>query len=294
MKVIVTGATGLVGSALVERLTAAGHTALSLGRGKSNDLRWDPAAGQLDPAAVAGADAVVHLAGENIAGARWNAEVKRRIRDSRVQGTELLSRTLAALDPKPKVLVSASAIGYYGDRGDEKLDEQARPGSGFLPDVCREWEEATEPARLAGLRVVNLRIGIVLSKDGGALAKMLLPFRLGGGGRVGSGRQYWSWISLDDLIGAIVYAVETPSLSGAVNAVAPQPATNLEFTKTLGRVLRRPTIMPLPGFAARIMLGEMADSLLLASARVLPARLQNSGYPFVHRELESALRSVLK
>lgn len=296
MKIAVTGATGLVGTALLDRLHSDGHEAWPVVRragGAANEILWDPATGKIERDKLCGMEAVVHLAGESIAEGRWTAAKKQRIRDSRVVGTELISRTLAELDPRPRTLVSASAIGYYGDRGTEACTESSPPGKGFLPDVCVAWEAATEGARRADIRVVNLRIGIVLSPQGGALSKMLLPFRLGVGGRVGSGRQYWSWISLDDLIGAILHCLQHEGLMGAVNAVAPNTVTNLEFTKTLGRVLHRPTVLPMPAFAARLALGEMADALLLASARVVPESLIVSGYAYQHSTLEAALRSML-
>lgn len=296
MKVLITGATGLVGSALVPLLTTTGHEVSRLVRSQPtepNDIPWDPAQGILHPARLEGHDAVVHLAGENIAGARWTTAFKQRIRDSRLVGTRRLCETLAKLSHKPKTLVCASAIGYYGDRGGEALTETSAPGEGFLPDVCREWEAACEPARQAGIRVVNLRIGVVLSPKGGALAQMLTPFRLGGGGVVGSGRQYWSWIAIDDVVGAILHCLTHAELSGPVNATAPSPVTNHEFTKTLGAVLHRPTVIPMPAFAARLALGEMADALLLSSTRVLPQQLQSTGYHFRCPTLESALRHVL-
>ena len=295
MKILVSGSSGLVGTKLTSLLTAEGHdvTALVRRQAGSAEIRWDPAAGELDASALEGFDGVVHLAGENIAAGRWTAAKKQRIRDSRVDSTRLLCQTLAGLEQRPAVLVNASAIGYYGDRGDQQLAEDSPAGDGFLPDVCQAWEASTQPAADEGIRVVRLRIGVVLSVDGGALQKMLLPFRLGAGGKVGSGGQYWSWISIDDLVGVIHHALMTESLSGAVNAVAPQPVTNLQFTKTLGRVLGRPTIFPMPAFAARLALGEMANDLLLASARVVPAKLNESGYAFRHPDLESALRRVL-
>ena len=296
MNILVTGASGLIGSALVSALTAAGHgvTRLVRSQPKSGEkaVRWDPMAGTIDPRAFEGVDAVVHLAGENIA-ARWTPAQKVKIRDSRVKGTQVLSEALARLASPPKVLVSASAIGYYGDRGTEILTEDSAPGAGFLAEVCRAWEAATEPARQHGMRVVRLRFGIVLSAAGGALPKMLPPFRLGLGGVLGSGQQYMSWIALDDAVGAIQHAVVTDALQGPVNAVAPQAVTNQEFTKTLGKVLGRPTVFPLPAFAARLMFGEMADELLLASARVQPAKLLASGFSFRYPELESALRHLL-
>ncbi|HYY41835.1 MAG TPA: TIGR01777 family oxidoreductase, partial [Pyrinomonadaceae bacterium] len=240
-----------------------------------------------------GHDAAVHLAGEPIAAGRWTDAKKQRIRESRTLSTRLLAETLARLQTQPRVLVCASAIGYYGDRGAEVLTEASAPGQDFLSDVCREWEAAAEPARAAGLRTVHLRFGVVLSKEGGALAQMLTPFQLGIGGQIGNGRHYMSWLALDDAVGMIEYALADEKLAGAVNAVAPQPVTNSEFAKTLGRVLGRPTLLPMPAFALRLALGEMAKALLLSSARVEPARLQAAGYQFKYPQLEGALRHVL-
>lgn len=295
MHVLITGGTGLVGSALAPFLTTGSHQVTKLVRKspQQGEALWDPTKGTIDTAALASSDAVVHLAGDNIAEGRWNAAKKARIRDSRVQGTRLLCEALAKLSTPPKVLVSASAIGYYGSRGDEWLDESSAHGDGFLAEVCRDWEAATLPAREAGIRVVNVRFGVILTPRGGALAKMLFPFKMGGGGIIGSGRQYWSWVSLDDVVGAIHHALMTPTLRGPVNVVSPQPATNYEFTKALGRVLHRPTIIPMPAFAARLALGEMANELLLASQRVRPKQLLDSKYPFRHAELEPALRAFL-
>ncbi|MCH8221545.1 MAG: TIGR01777 family protein [Proteobacteria bacterium] len=296
MKILVTGSHGLIGSALIPFLTTGGHEVLRLVRNPNpatNEIPWDPQAGVIDNEQLEGLDAVVHLAGENIASKRWNTAQKKRIRESRVHGTRLLSESIARLNDPPKVLVCASAVGYFGDRGDEELDEQSEPGTGFLADVCRDWEAAADPAREKGIRVVNLRFGVILSSAGGALAKMLLPFKLGLGGVVGSGKQYWSWIALDDVLGAILHVISNDDLNGPVNCVSPNPATNREFTKTLGRVLKRPTVFPLPAFAARLALGEMADELLLPSARVIPKRLQESGYEFQYPELEEALRHAL-
>jgi uncharacterized protein (TIGR01777 family) len=297
MIIAVTGASGMVGSDLVKKLEGAGHLVRCLVRHEVKDadreIRWDPDAGQIDAAELNGVDAVVHLAGENIAGQRWSEDFKRRILESRVKGTKLLATTLANLEMKPAVLVSASATGYYGNRGDEEVDELAPSGNGFLAEVCREWEAAVEPAHDAGIRVVKLRIGPVLSPKGGALAKMLLPFKMGVGGVVGSGRQYFSWIELDDLVSAIVFALENESLIGPVNAVAPGAVTNREFTKTLGRVLGRPTIFPMPAFAARLAFGEMADEMLLGGVRVAPHELTAAGFQFAYPQLEPALRHLL-
>ena len=299
MKVAVTGATGLIGSALVPFLRGGGHEAAPLRRASANrygaddDPSWDPVTGALSAGALDDVDAVVHLAGENIAGGRWTVDRKARIRDSRIDGTRRLAEALAALPQPPQTLVAASAIGFYGDRGDEELDESSEPGTGFLPAVCQAWEAASAPAREAGIRVVHLRTGIVLTPAGGALAQMLFPFRMGAGGVIGSGRQYMSWVALDDVLGGILHALCTDGLTGPVNMVAPNAATNAEFTKTLGRVLRRPTILPLPAFGARLAFGEMADALLLASSRVHPARLRDGGFVFGYPGLEDALRHVL-
>jgi uncharacterized protein (TIGR01777 family) len=247
----------------------------------------------IDAAELAGVDAVVHLAGENIAAQRWTEAFKKRFLDSRLRGTHLLCQTLAGLASKPAVLVSASATGYYGDRGAEPVDESSPPGRGFLADVCQQWEVATHPARDANIRIVNLRIGVVLSRDGGALNKMLTPFRLGLGGVIGSGQQYLSWIALDDLVSAIQHALSAAAMSGPVNAVAPGAVTNREFTKTLGRVLKRPTIFAMPAFAARLAFGEMADEMLLSGARVEPRALSAAGFEFTHSQLEPTLRHIL-
>ena len=301
MKIVVTGATGLVGSALIPSLVAEGHEVTRLVRRSSpaagegvRDVLWNPAEGKLNADELAGHDAAVHLAGESVA-ERWTEEKKRRIKQSRVQGTRLLAETVARLRPKPRVLVCASAIGFYGgDRGEEVLTEESAPGGDFLADVCREWEAAAEPARAAGVRTAHLRIGVVLSEEGGALAKMLPPFRLGAGGRVGSGRQWMSWIALDDVVGIIKRALADESVEGPVNTVAPNAVRNEEFTKTLGRVLSRPTVFPVPEFAVKLMFGEMGETLLLGSARVEPARLRAHGYSFAFPELEGALRHALR
>lgn len=295
MTVLVTGSTGLLGSALVPFLTDQGHRVIRLVRKdpKPDEVRWHPEAGTIDTAGLEGLDAVVHLAGENIAEGRWNAAKKARIRDSRVNGTRLLAESLAGLSAPPGVLVSASAIGYYGDRGDEVLREDSPAGSDFLAEACLAWEAAAQPAAQKGIRTVNLRTGIVLSAEGGALAKMLFPFKMGAGGVIGSGNQYMSWISIHDTIGVVHHALTTDALQGPVNTVAPTPVTNREFTSTLGRALSRPTLFPMPAFAARLAFGEMADALLLASARVEPVRLQETGYAFQHPHLEGALRHIL-
>jgi uncharacterized protein (TIGR01777 family) len=278
-------------------LTTGGHTAVGLGRKGSgpagSNAWWDPATGAVADGALEAATAVVHLAGENIAEGRWTDARKAAIRESRVAGTRRLAEALAKSPRRPDVFVCASAIGYYGERGDAALGEDDPAGQGFLPEVCRAWEAATEPLADAGTRVVNLRIGIVLSPSGGALAKMLTPFKLGAGGVIGSGAQYMSWIGIDDLVGAIYHALCTESLSGPVNATAPNPVTNREFTQTLGRVLGRPTIASLPAFAARLAFGEMADALLLASTRVEPRKLMATGYRFRHPDLEETLRHLL-
>ena len=297
LRVAVTGATGLVGAALVSALREAGHRVDRLTRRApapgSTDVQWDPARGRLDPRALEGVDAVVHLAGEPIAALRWTPAVKARIRESRVDGTRLLAETLARLPRPPRVLVSTSAVGYYGDRGDAALTEESPPGAGFLADVCRAWEAAADPARAAGIRVVHPRVGVVLAGQGGALPRIALPFRLGAGGVIGSGRQYWSWIELGDLVRVLELCLALDALAGPVNAVAPAPATNRELTHVMGRVLGRPTLVPLPAIAVRLLLGEMGQALLLDSARVLPRRLERAGFRFRHPELEGALRAAL-
>jgi uncharacterized protein len=297
MHVVVSGSRGLVGSALVPFLTTGGHRVTRLVRGapaNPDEAAWNPARGLAEASRLAGVDAVVHLAGENIAAERWTPARKAEIRQSRVEGTRNLCESLARLAQPPKVLVSASAIGFYGDRGTQTLTEESGAGSGFLPDVCREWEAATEPASRAGIRVINLRFGMVLSAAGGALQEMLPPFKFGLGGRIGSGAQFMSWIAIDDAVGAIRHALSAESLGGPMNVVAPTPVTNAEFTRTLARVLRRPAFMPIPSFVARLAFGEMADALLLASARVIPIRLQESDYHFRFPELEGALRYLLR
>jgi uncharacterized protein (TIGR01777 family) len=294
---VISGASGLIGAALVPFLTTGGHRVTRLVRSRARTgetaVFWDPASGTLDAARLEGADAVVHLAAENIAASRWTTATKACIQESRVRGTRLLCEALARLRQRPAVMICASATGYYGDRGAELLDEGSSAGSGFLADVCRQWEAASAAAAESGIRVVHLRIGVVLSASGGALAKLLPPFRLGAGGRLGSGHQWMSWISLDDLLGVILHAVRTETLRGPVNAVAPHAVTNREFTTTLGRVLARPTVVPVPAVAARLAFGQMADEVLLASTRLSPERLLASGYVFRHPDIEGALRHTL-
>jgi uncharacterized protein (TIGR01777 family) len=294
VNVLISGATGLIGTSLTRELEAGGHRVRRLTRSprSAGDVGWDPEAGRVD-GSLEGTDTVVHLAGESIAEGRWTPEKKRRILESRQRGTRLLAETVAALPAPPSVMVSASAVGYYGDRGNELLTEESRPGSGFLAEVCREWEAAADPAREAGIRVVHPRIGIVLTPKGGALGTTLPIFKLGAGGKIGSGRQYWSWISLDDVVGAFVHALTNERVSGPVNVGSPNPLTNAEYTRVLGRVLNRPTLFAVPAPAARAALGGMAEELLLASQRMQPVRLEETGYEYRHPELEGALRHLL-
>lgn len=296
MRLAVTGSRGLLGSALVPFMLTGGHQVIRLVRGStrgSEEASWDPARGLADPASLEGVDAVIHLAGENIAAARWTRERKAEIRRSRVEGTRRLCEGLARFPRPPKALVCASAIGYYGDRGDEILREDSPPGTGFLAEVCQLWESAAVPASQAGIRVVHMRFGMILTPAGGALRKMLVPFRLGLGGKMGNGGQYVSWIALDDATLAVHHVLSNDSVRGPVNAVAPAPVTNAEFTRTLARVLSRPALATLPAFAVRLAFGEMADALLLASQRVVPSRLQASGLGFRFPTLEGALRHLL-
>ncbi len=283
-RVGITGASGLIGTALTHVLSTGGHSPIGLAR---------PSSDTLEPASLEGLQAVVHLAGEPIAGGQWTVERRRRIHDSRVEGTRLLGEALARLGSPPDVLICASAIGFYGDRGDETLDEQASAGKGFLAEVVDDWERAAEPARAAGIRVVHLRFGIVLWPAAGALNRMLTPMRVGVGGRLGSGRQFWSWVSLDDAIGSVLHAMADDRLSGPVNVTAPNPLRNREFTGVMAEVLNRPAVLPVPAFALRTLLGQMANELLLASARVVPSRLTDTGYEFCDSELEPALRHML-
>ena len=295
MRVGVTGASGLIGSALARALLDAGAQVSRLVRSRARlgpgDRLWDPPTGSLGDGPEL--DAVVHLAGENVGGGRWTRAFKARLAASRVEPTRRLCETLSRASPRPRVLVAASALGYYGDRGDAWLDETSAAGAGFLPELCSAWEAATGPARAAGIRVVNLRIGVVLDPAGGALARMLPAFRSGLGGRIGSGRQYVSWVSRRDVVGAIQFALARESLEGPVNAVAPQPVTQAELARALGRALRRPTLIPVPALAIRLALGEQGDALLLASARIRPARLIASGHAFEDPELQPALERLL-
>ena len=293
MNVLMTGSSGTVGTALTTFLTSGGHQVRRLLRtpgSEDNATWWNPVDGTFAEGALDGIDAVVHLAGEGIAAGRWTEDRKARIRDSRVIGTQRLSEALAKMETPPKVFVAGSALGFYGDRGDELMDESSSPGTGFLSDVCQSWEDATTPVRERGVRVVNLRMGLVLRS---LLSQMLLPFRLGVGGVLGPGDQYMSWVALDDVLRIALRLLTDESISGPVNAVSPNPATNQEFTKTLGRVIRRPTIFPMPAFAARLIFGEMADALLLASTRVDPAVLKTTGFEFEYPQLEGALRQAL-
>jgi uncharacterized protein (TIGR01777 family) len=296
LRVAVTGASGLIGRRLLAALHAQGHSAVRLVRGPAaaaQDIPWNPALGQLDSAALEGLDGVVHLAGASLAAGRWTARRKAEIRGSRVAGTRLLARALAGLRHPPHVLICASAVGYYGHCEQPVTSEDAPAGQGFLAEVCAAWEAAAEPARHAGLRVTHLRIGLVLAREGGALAAMLPAFRLGLGGPIGSGRQGISWIAAEDLIAAILAALEREDWAGPLNAVAPHPVTQREFARVLGRVLGRPAVLPLPAVAVRLGLGEMGRCLLLEGAQVLPARLLRSGFQFQYPELEPALRAVL-
>ena len=296
-RTLISGSTGLIGRALVRRLEGDGHEVVRLvrpeSRGVVTGVTWDPARGVLDPSELEGFDAVVHLAGENIANRRWSEEQKQRIRDSRVVGTTLLTETLAGLDNPPKVFACASAGGYYGDRGDEVLDDSAAPGTDFIAVATKEWEEACEPAARAGIRVVNLRISVVLTASGGMLKRVLPIFKLGLGGKLGSGAQYFSWITLEDTIESFVWAMENEELSGGVNVTSPNPVTNAEFTRALGRALQRPAIFSVPKFALRIMQGDLSD-VVVSSLRMKPKKLVESGFEFRHSEIEEALRWAIE
>jgi hypothetical protein len=294
-RILVSGVSGLIGAALLPSLKTSGWSVVRLVRGTAageGQIAWDPAKA-IAPEAVSGFDAVIHLAGESIFG-RWTADKKRKIRESRVAGTLNLAQALARAEEKPQVFVCGSAIGYYGNRGEEMLAEESAPGTGFLAEVCQEWEEATTPAVQADIRTVHLRTGIVLSPKGGALGAMLVPFKLGLGGRTGDGRQWMSWIDVRDMVGAIHHILKNDLLQGPVNMVAPKPVRNAEFAQTLAGVLSRPAIFPMPAFAARLMFGEMGEELLLGSQQVEPGKLIASGYPFRYRELRAALAGLLK
>jgi uncharacterized protein (TIGR01777 family) len=292
-RILISGASGLIGSALVPALESGGYKVARLVRGSAKsrtDLVWDPMR-EVSPGLVSGCDAVIHLSGENVAG-RWTAEKKRKIRESRVVSTRNLAWAIARAEEPPRTFVCASAIGYYGNRGDEVLTEDSAPVAGFLPEVCREWEAATHVG-IAGVRVANMRFGIVLSKEGGALKEMLLPFRLGLGGKIGNGRQWWSWIHIDDVVSAVMQILRAESLRSAINMTAPNPVTNAEFTRVLASVMKRPAIFAVPGFAAKLAFGEFAEEGILSSARVVPRKLEESGFQFRYAELESALAGIL-
>jgi uncharacterized protein (TIGR01777 family) len=292
-RILISGASGLIGSALVPSLESHGYEVARLVRRESeaNELHWDPT-NPIPPDLVSGFDAVIHLSGESITG-RWTKAKKTRIRDSRVVSTTNLSEALAEADSPPKTFLCASATGYYGSRGDEVLTEDSPLGTGLLPEICQEWESATEPAAISGIRTANLRTGILLGREGGALKPMLLPFRLGLGGRIGSGRQWWSWIHIEDFVAAVHHILRNESVNGPVNIASPNAVTNAEFTKTLAGVLKRSAILPVPAFAARLALGELADEAVLASARVLPRKLNDSRFTFRHPELGPALASLV-
>lgn len=297
MKILISGSHGLVGKALIKSLTTDGHEVVRLVRRQRSagaaEIEWRPNEGRIDAQQLEGHDVVVHLAGESIAEDRWTADKKRSIRESRVKGTSLLSNALANLSQPPTLFLSASAIGYYGDRGDELLTEKSAPGKGFLSEVCIEWENATTPAVQKGIRTVYTRFGIILDASGGALEKMLTPFRMGIGGRIGGGKQWMSWIALDDVVNGLKFLIADESTHGPVNFVSPIPVTNAEFTTTLGRVLSRPTLFPVPAFGVRLAFGEMADALLLSSQKVAPGVLQDRGFSFTWPLLEPALRKIL-
>ena len=296
MKVLITGSSGLIGSALAKSLTSNGHDVIRLLRHSfANDSPvWGPENGVMDLADVGEVTAVVHLAGENIADGRWSGSKKNRILNSRVRGTKLLAEYFADSDQKPQVIISASAVGFYGDRGTEIVDEESNAGKSFLANVCVQWEDALNAAVETGIRVVKVRFGIVLSINGGALKKMLLPFKIGAGGVIGSGKQYMSWVSIDDAVEMIQFAITNDLIQGPINFVTPNAISNRKFTKAFGQVLHRPTILPLPAFAIRIALGEMADELLLNSTRVFPKKLVESGYKFLQPELSQALDHLTK
>jgi uncharacterized protein (TIGR01777 family) len=296
MKILITGASGMIGRELQKKLAQRGDQLLLASRKEpadDRDIKWSVEEGFAEPERLEGVDAVVHLAGENVSGLRWTDEKKKAIRDSRVLGTRSVVDAMSRLNKKPRVFIASSAIGFYGERGDEEVTESSGPGDNFLAEVCRDWEAESRRAEDAGIRTVLLRTGIVLTKEGGALGTMLLPFKLGVGGVVGSGIQWMCWISMDDHLSVIVFCLDYEQLRGAVNAVAPNPVTNEEFTKTLGDVLYRPTFFPLPEFAVSMVFGEMGDALLLASTRVLPKRLLDAGYEFKYPVLKKAIEHAV-
>jgi uncharacterized protein len=297
MKLAITGSSGLIGTAAREKFHELDWEVFRVVRRKAdsdkNEIGWAPMNESIDLQRLEGMDAVIHLAGENIASGRWTKAKKNRIWESRVKSTQMLCRALSKLKTPPSALISASAVGYYGNRGEEWLDESSSTGSGFLPEVSRYWEAAAHKAKETGIRVINPRFGMVLSPRGGALGKMLLPFKLGLGGPVGNGKQYWSWVTLEDVVRFLEFALRQETLSGPVNVTSPEPVTNREFTKALGKVLKRPTVAPFPAFAAKLLFGQMAEDLLLASARVEPKKLKEAGFDFSHPELEPALKSIL-
>jgi uncharacterized protein len=298
VKVLISGSSGFIGSALVDRLTASGHQVIRLVRREvppgQEAVRWEPSRGRIDGAALEGVEVVVHLAGEGIGDHRWTERHKARVLNSRVAGTHLLAETVANLETPPQVMISASGVHYYGDRGDEKLTEESAPGGGFLAGVVEQWETASQPAASAGIRVVNARQGVVLSPKGGAFKRQLLPFRLGLGGKLASGEQYFSWITLHDYLSVIQFLLEHDELSGPVNVTSPNPITNAEFTRALGVALRRPALLRVPGFVLKLMFSaEMAEEMLLMGQRVFPARLLNSGFEFDDPEVEAALRRLV-
>jgi len=298
MRILVTGASGFIGGRIVQALAKQRHEVLRLSRAAADAadprlIHWDPGQGVLDAGALEGLDAVIHLAGENLSGKRWSPAFKEQILASRVRGTQVLLEALAKVSAKPKVFLAAAAVGYYGDRGAEELNENSAGGSDFLAQVCQAWEAETAKASGLGCRVVQLRIGMVLGKEGGALAKMLLPFKLGVGGKVGSGKQYYSWISIDDLVQAFLFALEREDLQGVVNAVAPNPVTNAQFTSSLARAVSRPALFPMPAFAARLAFGEMADAILLGGQKVAPSRLKAAGFQWQHPFIGEALNKIV-
>jgi len=292
MKIAIAGASGLVGKALTPLLEAEGHDVVRLVRSspRAGEIEWHPNQDSIETGKLEGFDAIINLAGENVAEGRWTDDKKKKIHDSRVHGTHLLSEAISKLMSKPRVFLCASATGIYGDRGDETLDEQSESGGGFLAGVCREWEKATEPAARAGVRVVNLRFGPILARAGGMLEKMLTPFKMGLGGKIGSGKQYISWIGIEDSVAAMKLALNDQSIHGPLNIVSPKPVTNERFTRALGEVLSRPTVMAMPAFAARLAFGEMADEMLLVSQKVIPKRLRAAGFQFEYSDLEIALQ----